>query len=84
MTLLRHIPLQFAIGLSIDRKTPYTWVSILWLNLSLTIRRVKQVYEALDQQNEIVGSMISIGDIVEKVDGRPAVSITYLHFKQRL
>lgn len=51
----RHIPIQFALGMSVTREPPYS---------------VKRVDELLDPNNENIGDMVEAGDLIESVNGR--------------
>lgn len=51
----RHIPIQFALGMSVTREPPYS---------------VKRVDELLDPNNDNIGDMVEAGDLIEMVNGR--------------
>ena len=51
----RHVPIQFALGMSVTRQAPYS---------------VKRVDELLDPNNDNVGDLVEAGDLIEFVNGR--------------
>jgi len=55
----RHIPIQFALGMSVTRVAPFS---------------VKRVDELLDPNNDNIGDLVEAGDLIESVNGRNCAS----------
>mmetsp|Transcript_84129 Transcript_84129/g.123043 ORF Transcript_84129/g.123043 Transcript_84129/m.123043 type:complete len:271 (+) Transcript_84129:212-1024(+) len=51
----RHVPIQFALGMSVTRVSPYS---------------VKRVDELLDPNNDNIGDLVEAGDLIEFVNGK--------------